>query len=225
MPRSSPAKRPYLAAAERREGLLDAAAEIVGRRGWGALTMVGLADAAGVSRQLVYEHFAGTSDLMVAVTRHLFERTRAETADVLADAPSVAGEAVRRAYRLVLDLPRAQRRALRSLVDADPALADLRRARRLIRGEILSLWTPYVQKRTGLPERDAWALTWMMISAAWGLADLVEESELTAEQSERMLALVVGGILASTVTPRRQTRGRSRIAPPRGSATDRRSEK
>lgn len=190
--------------------------------------MVGLADAAGVSRQLVYEHFAGTSDLMVAVTRHLFERTRTETVEVLAAAvevPAEPGEVARRAYRVYLDLPRAQRRALRSLVEADPNLADLRRARRLIRSEILSLWTPYVRKRTGLAENEAWALAWMMLSAAWGLADLVEENALSAEASERMLALLVRGLLASTSSepagPRATAKGRlgSARARPRTTTT------
>src|SRR5271169_1164826 len=77
------ATRPYLAAALRRDHLLEVAARLVRQGGWAALSMQGLAAAAGVSRQLVYEHFASADELSVAALTHLFERAYDATAAIL----------------------------------------------------------------------------------------------------------------------------------------------
>ncbi len=50
-------KRPYLRAAARRRQLLDAAGRLFDRSGFGGITMAGAAVEAGVSRQLVYDHW------------------------------------------------------------------------------------------------------------------------------------------------------------------------
>ena len=63
--------------------MLDAAAEMVGRGGWNALTMKGLAAEAGVSRQLVYDHFEDGTGLLLSTIRHLFEGAHRGTAEVL----------------------------------------------------------------------------------------------------------------------------------------------
>jgi AcrR family transcriptional regulator len=66
-------KRPYMASRQRRRALLDVATEMVGRSGWSAITMTGLAKEAGVSRQLVYDHFEDGTGLLLSTIRHLFE--------------------------------------------------------------------------------------------------------------------------------------------------------
>lgn len=52
---------------DRREQLLDAAAEIVGERGIGAITMEGLAERARVSKALPYQHFDNANAALVAL--------------------------------------------------------------------------------------------------------------------------------------------------------------
>jgi AcrR family transcriptional regulator len=203
---SAPEKRPYLAAAQRREELLAAAAEMVLSGGWRALTMKGLAEAAGVSRQLVYQHFADLSELMLAVTRHLFDRVHEATKEIAAGPASEdVTVRARRTYDVYLDLPPEQRHAMRAittLTDVDsPELRDLRR---YVRGEMLDLWTPGVRRATGLPVPQARAAAWMLTNAAWGLADLVEERAIPLESARQLLAAVAGLVLR----PALRTRGR-----------------
>lgn len=209
--------RPYLRADERREQLLDAAADLVGKRGWSALGIVPLAAAAGVSRQLVYEHFADTSDLLARVMRHLFERAHAATARIVsAAAPDDAGSVVRRAYEVYLALPRAQRRALRALAaDSDPGFPELDRARHLMRHEILGLWVPYVRQRTGLSEPKARALAWMFTTAAWGITDLVEDGTLSQDAATALLTDVVTTAVVSTDGTRARGSVKTGAAAPR----------
>ncbi len=190
--------RTYLRANQRYEQLLTAAADLVGQRGWAALGMMPLAEAAGVSRQLVYEHFADTSDLLIAVTRHLFEAARAATSRIVATPADDIGSILRRAYEVYLDLPRAQRRALRSLAgDDEPHSPEVRHVRQLMRHEILGLWAPFVRQRTQLPEPRARALAWMLLTGTWGLTDLVEDGALTLAEAKELLVAVVEGAMTS----------------------------
>ncbi|HKE76067.1 MAG TPA: helix-turn-helix domain-containing protein [Acidimicrobiales bacterium] len=82
---------PRLGRAERRERLLDAAAAIVAGGSVDALSMEAVAERAGVSRPLVYKHFANRDELLGAVYRreasHLHDRL---TAEVVA-APDLEG--------------------------------------------------------------------------------------------------------------------------------------
>jgi AcrR family transcriptional regulator len=200
--------RTYLRSDARREQLLATAADLVGKRGWSALGMLPLAEAAGVSRQLVYEHFTDTSDLCVSVMRHLFEHARAATNQIVATVTDDTGGLIRRAYDVYLGLPPVQRRALRALAgDSGPDVPQVRRARHMMRHEILGLWVPYVRRRTGFGDARARALVWMLTAAAWGLTDLVEDGTLSRDEAKDLLAKVVEGAVEST----KQIRARRRL--------------
>ena len=62
---STRSKKPRLTRAQRRDHLLDAAAELVGLKGVGAVTMEGVAARAGVSKALPYTHFDDATDLLM----------------------------------------------------------------------------------------------------------------------------------------------------------------
>ena len=180
MPRlATTSPRPYLAAPRRREHLLDAAGRLVRRGGWGALSMQGLAAAAGVSRQLVYEHFATADDLHVATLTHLFERAYTATAAIATSGDSVDA-IIRRSFALFLDLAPEERHALRALAaETGAAPSSAARARARLRNRIASVWVPYVRVQTGLSEADATALAWMLTTASWGLADTIADGTVT----------------------------------------------
>src|SRR5688500_907945 len=90
-----------LSKAARREQLLDAALAIVWDRGADGLTLVTLAEAAGVSRPIAYDHFGTRAGLLLALYRRLEERHRAAVAEALRTAPPSAGaiaQVMSRAY-------------------------------------------------------------------------------------------------------------------------------
>ena len=72
MARRATKKRAYLAKDDRHNALLEAAASVVEKQGWPALSMISVAETAKVSRQLVYEHFASVDELMTEVMSHIF---------------------------------------------------------------------------------------------------------------------------------------------------------
>jgi AcrR family transcriptional regulator len=184
--RGKAAPRPYLLAPARREHLLDAAGQLVRAGGWGALSMQRLAAAAGVSRQLVYEHFSGIDELSVATLIHLFERAYEATAAIVRTEQHP--EAVlAAAYGLFLDLPVEERHALRALAnEGGRGQRGLTRATQRLRARITDLWLPYVRRFTGLADPEASALAWMVITASWGLADTIAEGTVSRKRGEEL---------------------------------------
>jgi AcrR family transcriptional regulator len=75
----------------RREQLLDAALGIVREQGADGLTLVTLAEAAGVSRPIAYDHFGTRTGLLLALYRRLEERHRTAVAEALRTAEPTAG--------------------------------------------------------------------------------------------------------------------------------------
>ena len=76
-----------------REQLLDAAAQLVGEVGWGAVTTRLVAERAGVNAALVHYHFSSVPDLLSTAALQFAEKMLAESADALrASEPSVGIE-------------------------------------------------------------------------------------------------------------------------------------
>lgn len=79
----------------RREQLLDTAMAIVRAQGADGLTLPNLAEAAAVSRPIVYDHFGTRPGLLLALYRQLDERHRVATAQALESAAPTAYEIAR----------------------------------------------------------------------------------------------------------------------------------
>lgn len=159
--------------------------------------MQGLAAAAGVSRQLVYEHFATAEDLHLATLTHLFERIWAST-DAIVRGATTIDDTVRRAFAVLLDLPVEERRALRALaMEPDPGRRSLTRVRARLRGRIAALWVPYVRQQTGTSDAEATALAWMLTTAAWGLADAIGDGTVDRPRAVDLFARFVDRTLSA----------------------------
>jgi AcrR family transcriptional regulator len=192
--------RPYLPADARRSHLLEVAGTLVRRGGWSALSMQGLAVAAGLSRQLVYERFGSADQHALATLTHLFERAYDRAAAITATGRNLE-QTVRAAFEQLLDLPAEELQALRSLAGgAVGTRSALARARIRLRNRIASIWVPYVAGQTGASDAEATALAWMSINAGWALADLVADGTLARR---RAVELYVRFVVATLGTKRR----------------------
>jgi AcrR family transcriptional regulator len=83
-------KRPYaprLPPAERRAQLLDATLELIGERGYGGVSMEGIARAAGVTKPVVYGTFANLDRLLRALLDREEKRALAELAAAMPSDP------------------------------------------------------------------------------------------------------------------------------------------
>jgi AcrR family transcriptional regulator len=167
--------------------------------------MQGLAAAAGVSRQLVYEHFATADDLYLAALTHLFERAYAATFAIAASGADIA-ETVGRSFTFFLDLPVEERHALRALaIESEPGRPSMTRARARLRNRIAAVWVPFVRQQTGVSEAEATALAWMLNTAAWGLSDTIADGTLPRARAVDLFVRFVDRTLSAwqMKTPRR----------------------
>lgn len=89
----APARR--LSKADRREQLLDTAMTIVREQGTDALTLGYLAERAGVSKPIAYEHFGTRSGLLIALYRKIDDRQCAIQAQAFERAPKRLAEVAR----------------------------------------------------------------------------------------------------------------------------------
>ncbi len=113
----------------RREQLLDTAVAIVRTRGADGLTLVTLAEEAGVSRPVVYGHFATRPGLLLALHRRLDERHRAAVTRALRSAATGA-DAVARAistayFACATDMPELG--AVTAALKGSPEMEAVRR--------------------------------------------------------------------------------------------------
>ncbi|MEO1512276.1 MAG: TetR/AcrR family transcriptional regulator [Planctomycetota bacterium] len=91
-------------AAQRREQLLDTAAELFAQQGYARATTSQLAKAAGVTEPIIYRHFKSKRDLFVA----LIERTGEETLEGWREHIAGASDPADRLKRLFGDNPMVQ---------------------------------------------------------------------------------------------------------------------
>ncbi len=189
VPAVVPTKRPYLRVNDRRRQLLDAASRLFDRNGFGGITMVALAGEAGVSRQLVYDHFADVAGLITAFVEDRLARYSAHRELVKPTGNSKA--TVVATFRHLLTIPATDRRIIR-LVIADTGTPDLDGARQLL----LDHEWRHARRSTRRirPNRHDIALLWTTMSSLLSLADAVSSHQLRADEAETLAIRVVNAL-------------------------------
>jgi AcrR family transcriptional regulator len=184
--RAAATKRQYLRSDQRRRQLLDAAARLFDTGSFGGMTMVALAAEAGVSRQLVYDHFTDVEGLLTAFVQDRLARYSARPA--LREPAGSVATAVAANFRHLLTIPAADRRIIH-LVVADVRTPELDGARQLLLDhEWRHARVPVNRSR---PNRRDTALLWTTMSSLLSLADAVSNRQLRADDAEALAIRVV----------------------------------
>ncbi len=111
------------------EAVLNAARSLIEESGFEALTMAAVAERAGVTRRAVYLHFAGRTELLLALLRHLGEAEDLGTSlQRVWDAPDSASAVDEWARHLARAHPRIMNiaRAVEQVRRTDPDAAAMR---------------------------------------------------------------------------------------------------
>jgi AcrR family transcriptional regulator len=174
--------RPYLRAEDRRRQLLEVAASIAGQEGLEQLTIVGLANAAGVSRQLVYDHFSDLSSLVAAMLMHHFAAVdEAVARSILPESHPDALQTPLEAARRFLELSREDRHILRNLmIYTDVPQHELSTLAVEMRERTIDRWSLIVGAPDDVGTR---ARIWALVLALHGLSDLVSTGVLSVDQA------------------------------------------
>jgi AcrR family transcriptional regulator len=189
-------KRPYLRTDDRRRQLLEATSRLLARDGLLGITMVAVAAEAGVSRRLVYDHFADLTSLFEAffedrANRYLVAIDRA----ILNSEGPAAG--LTGSYAELLAMPVEDQQAIRLLV-AGPGLPELEPVRVRFREHIEQRWLP----RLPIADNEiARAMLWTLVSGVLGMAELVARGDLAqtaALELARSLAMSMPDALTTS---------------------------
>jgi len=196
-----PATRPYLRSEDRRRQLLEVATRIAGTEGVDRLTIVGLAKAAGVSRQLVYDHFSDLQGLLGAVLADRFTVIddaiyESISAPGAFDDPERAVEVARGAARGFLELSREDRHLLRSVLSTTDAPAhELNALALTLRARSIKRWQPLFG---GVSEPRSRLHAWALVNALDGLGDLLATGELDVESALEEFEFLLRATLAAS---------------------------
>jgi AcrR family transcriptional regulator len=191
--------RPYLRSDARRRQLLQVAARIAGQEGLEALTIVGLANAAGVSRQLVYDHFSDVSSLVAAMLMdHFAAVDEAIARSIMPESAPDPIDTPLEAARRFLELSREDRHILRSLIaHTDAPEHELSGLAVQMRERSIDRWSEILGARSNVGAR---ARTWALVHALQGLSDLVSTGVLTVDEAlQDFRALFEAGVAAPLI--------------------------
>jgi AcrR family transcriptional regulator len=155
--------------ADRREHFLDVAAELITTKGVDAVTMEGVAAAAGVSKGLGYAYFDNADDLVTALLQRelsVFER-RGEVA--VAEAADFESR-IRAAVRTWFDMIDERGQLLGMLLQASQVQA-LQPHRSEYRRRIEQFYGRMAERELGVPRRKAVIAAAILISGLEGVLE------------------------------------------------------
>ncbi len=189
---SSPATSPRQSASERREQLLDAAADLLVERGLVGFNMESLAARAGVSKALPYRHFDNADDALVALYRREIDDLAVRIAAAVRSAEP--GDAmVRAAVHAYFDAVAARGAVLALLAGAGSTVPDLADGGRQAPSGVADL----LAVAYGLRGRRALVLASIVTAAVTAASDAWGRGDASRSVCERVAVdAVIGGIHA-----------------------------
>jgi AcrR family transcriptional regulator len=188
---------PRMAAAERRQHLVETAIRLFTEGSYHGTTTAEIARAAGVSEPILYRHFASKRDLYLAALEHVWAKTRATWERALDETPDACAaiEAIGKGHVSVrspkLQLTELWVQAL-SEASEDPALRrHLRKHMREVHDFVADLVRRGQNEGAIAADRDADAEAWIMLAGGiLGMVGrrvgLLDDSELQAIRAARL---------------------------------------
>lgn len=209
-----PPSRQRLRAPERREQLLASANRIVERTGFETLTMERVAAEAGVSKPVVYNHFANADEVAAAVARREVERLDREVAARMATAETF-DDRLSAMIDPYLDAFLAPRSVLRRLALQRPNGGARQEATDGRLRQVLGFITDEISRHFEIPPRDAGLAAATLYAGFEGASTYALVTRADRADVDRVLhAIIDGGLreLAERSRPavsprRRRTRG------------------
>lgn len=156
----------------RRRRLLDVATATLLDGGPEAITMEGVAARAGVSKPIVYRHFANRTALLLAIYEDYQSHVAAMVSDALAEAGPGLDDLVRAAIRGYFDAVESKGFLVRVLSQAVPGEPDVLAASQRVRAGWIAFWTARVRAVGDVPPdvaHDAVAMVTQMAEQAAAL--------------------------------------------------------
>jgi AcrR family transcriptional regulator len=176
---------------ERREQFLNVAARLIQRGGLGAVTMERVAEYSGISKRILYRHFANSDQLLAELFRREVVQSRAQIRDAIATNPGLASRAGLRTFFQSLtkgDQVLPELLALRSSVSGP--LEEAKEAF-LVEGE--QYFSATYRDHLGLSETTARIAATIVMAAMNGAIRSWDKAYGSPEEIEPVVAALIDG--------------------------------
>lgn len=181
--------------ARRREQLLETAAAIVRAEGTDALTLARLAEQAGVTKPIAYEHFGTRAGLLIALYRHFDARQ----ADAVKAALAAGGHTLEQVVALLaaayVDCTLAAGAEYGAIADALSASEEMDDFRQTLRDGYVAQFQAALRPFVDLPARKLGLVLVGAIGAADALAQAAVTGRCSRDEAVSALSkLILGGL-------------------------------
>ena len=189
---------------QRREHLLDVAAELIAEQGVDSLTMEGVAARAGVSKGLGYAYFENRGDLLAALFgREMGELDRRVGAAVAAQ-PTFEGK-VRATLEVWFDTVAERGPLLATLLQPDLD-GPVERRRQGRKRSVHDFWASLAEHELGIPRRQAMVAAAILLTGATGALDVwIARRAPRQEVVDTFVAMSVAALRALAPAAERST--------------------
>jgi AcrR family transcriptional regulator len=176
---------------QRRRQLMQVALEIVREEGTDALTLARLAERAGVTKPIAYEHFGTRAGLLVALFRDYDDKTTEAVRSALASGGKTLEDAAGILSKAYIDCCLSMGPEVNAIFDALSASEETQEFRQswheFLIGEFRSAFAPHVK----LPRRLGTALLVGLLGAAQGLAEAAGAGRMTRAEAVEALERIM----------------------------------
>jgi AcrR family transcriptional regulator len=164
------ARRTRMTRADRREHFLDVAAELVLEKGVEAVTMEGVAAAAGVSKGLGYAYFDNAGELLVALMQRELSEYEERGAAAMASATDFEGR-LRGAVRAWFDMVAERGQLLGTLLQASQVQQALQPHRQENNRRLEEFFGRMAERELGIPRKRAVAAAAILMAGLNGVLE------------------------------------------------------
>ncbi len=182
--------------AERRKQLLEIASRIVREEGTDALTLQVLAEKAGVTKPIPYDHFGSRDGLLIALYRSLDETQMEAARDVIAGSRGGFKATVRLLAESYVDCCLKAGPVFYAILAALEGNAEMQAVKQELRGEYFALMRKALSPAVKIPTRDAALVGAAILGAADAAGVAAVDGSASRDTAVRVLADMMAGALA-----------------------------
>lgn len=185
-----------LSKAERREQLLDTALDIVREEGTDALTLARVAERAGVTKPVAYQHFDTRAGLLLALYERMDVEPRARLVESLREAPRRLRDVARVASRAYMSCYTSLGPEWYAVSAALAGSQEMEASRRALLDAYAQIYQEALAPFTALPRR---ALQLRCVGII-GAAEAIAQEMLRGRVGEAAAAETLGALIVSSLS-------------------------
>lgn len=186
---------------QRRQQLMQVALEIVRDEGTEALTLARLAERAGVTKPIAYEHFGTRAGLLIALFRDYDDKTTVAVRAALATGGKTLEDAASILSTAYVDTCLSMGPEVNAIFDALSANEETEEFRQSWREFLISEFRAAFASFVKMPRRSVTALLVGILGAAQGLAEAAAADRLTRAEAIGALTRIMIGALGPRAAP------------------------